>query len=182
MKPKLTRAEFMFPQITHKNKYNLIRQLPLPAALKSTLFKLSNDILLTEERLFNSGHREDRKCRLCNRVDNLGHYLLCVKSLLYIVNDYVIGLYRESNPGIAMEAIIHSDLSCDKEQAYSLLWILAMITEFTFKYKKEVKPMKIRDLRATFNTNLQALNKLASGTTYYNKTIKDVSATITLCS
>ena len=112
--------------------------------IKSTLFKLVNNILPTNERLYQCRLRTDNKCEMCSRVDDQGHVLLCDNSPLKPITKLVIETIREVQQGISMDKIIQMDIEADKESIYTIGVIMATLYDHVIKCKKSGKKVSCR--------------------------------------
>ena len=122
MNLKMTRAEFLSPHINHSNSYINIRNLGLPSNIMSNLFKLKNDIFLTEERKYHCGISSSNRYIFCQKVDYPGHFLLCTKHNIQKICSKFVENCIKIDKIISTDNMLHMDLQGTFEEKFAIGW------------------------------------------------------------
>ena len=116
---KLTRIEILDPHIDHNNSYNNLRKIGLPFKIMSTLFKLKNDLFLTEERKFHCSISNSNRCIHCQKVVFMGNLLLCTKHNLQKICSKLVEKCIQLDKNISAERIPHLDIQGTFEEKFA---------------------------------------------------------------
>ena len=136
---KLTRHEFVCPHIDPNNSYINIRKLGLPSNIMLTLFKLKNDLFLTEERKYHCMLTNSNSCTYCLRVDYLGHFILCTKSNIKQICSKLVEICLKIDNNTTAEKIVHMDLCGNNEEKFAIGWGLGIIGNYFFEIWQALK-------------------------------------------
>ena len=117
------------PHVNHSTSYRNVRMSGLPSYITSALFKLQQDLYLTEERRYHCKISESNKCRRCLRTNHSGYFLICDGSPMNRICSNVIECFRKTQPSISLESIIYLDVAAEDETVLGLAWILGTLTE-----------------------------------------------------
>ena len=131
---RLSRIEFLYPNIDHGNSNLCIRQQGLSSSAISSLFCLKNDLLPSQERLFNCKKAESPRCVRCSRIDNHGHFLMC-EGLASVV-DPIVSALRLLDTSVSLERIVHSDYNGDSDEKFVKCWWVSKCVTYVWECKK----------------------------------------------
>jgi len=123
------------PQVNHCTSYKNVRISGLLSYITSALFKLQQDLYLTEERRFHCKLSPSNKYRRCSRSDHSGHFLICDGSPLRRISSIIIDCFRKTQPTISLESIVHMDIMAEEDRVLGLAWILGTFTEKFYSNK-----------------------------------------------
>ena len=110
------------------------------------MFKIINNILPTNERLYNCNVKNSNKCDLCSRVDDQGHIFLCKNNPLEKLTSSIIEVIRETMPNITFERFVQFDIDLDKEKIFSIGLLMTTTIEYYYKQKRRNKNQNIDNL------------------------------------
>ena len=113
----------------------------------SPLFKLKNQLYLTEERKHYCGKLTSNRCKKCPKVDLTGNFLFCTKSNICTICSKLIDYCQEVNVNISAQQIISMDLNCSQDEAYAIGWGLALITNFYLENERQSRVSEETNLR-----------------------------------
>ena len=126
----------------------------------SPLWKLKYDLFLTEERKKYCHIAANNRCQACLKLDSTGHFLMCTKSKTHKINAKFIDHYREIDPGLSAEKLIHMDISGSKDDVYAIGWCLAILKEENYCKKKDPNLNKTMTIKISLSHNLKTFNFL----------------------
>ena len=115
-------------------------------SLITSMFKIINNILPTNERMHICKVKDNNKCDLCSRVDDQGHLFLCKNNPLEKLTSSIIEVIRETMPYITFERIIQFDMNHDKEKIFSIGLLMTTTLDYYYKQKRMNRTQNVENL------------------------------------
>ena len=167
---KVSRIEYLYPQIDHSQSHRCIRMSGLSSAQISTLFCLKNDLFPTRERLFRCEKAPSERCLECCRRDDHGHFLMC--SHLQVVCSPVIDTLREVHPGLSLERIVNVAFEGSDAEIFAACWVLSLLVEYIWESRRMLVRVVQEKMIGIFRAKLIILSKPKELKSKYVKTEK----------
>ena len=166
---KSSRIEILYPNINHPNSYQNIRKIGLPTRKMSPLWKLKNDLFLTEEKKKYFNLSPQNRCQRCQKVDTAGHFLLCTKNENTKMYEEFIDYCKKVDPQLSAIKLLHMDICGEVEVMYAIGWILSTFVEIQYT-KKVYKNISEEDLiRLALTRDVTTFKSITSKK--YDKTV-----------
>ena len=165
---KVSRIEYLYPQVDHSQSHRCIRMSGLSSAQISTLFCLKNDLFPTRERLFRCEKASSERCLECCRRDDHGHFLMC--SHLQVVCSPVIDTLREVHPGLSLERIVNVAFEGSEAEIFAACWVLSLLVEYIWESRRLLVRVFQEKMIGIFRAKLIILSKPKELKSKYVKT------------
>ena len=114
------------PETDWEQSWRLARLSGLRPEHTSFLFRLLHQLLPTQERLHRTGNAANPLCKAagCSENDDLGHSLFISEANQHVGTN-LLGLLRQYQPNISLEAALRLELNVEEEIELPLVWISA---------------------------------------------------------
>ena len=178
---KPSKIEYYSPHIDHINSYLIMRKINLPTKMISTLFKMKNDLFLTEERKYHCHLVNSNRCTFCMRTDYIGHFLICEHSPINKICKSTIDIFNKVFPKMSLERMIHIDMEGELDEIFAWCWIVSLIADFIYVQKKSCNLDFDLQLRGIFQSNLSTLSNIINVHPRYEKTYNYITNIVESC-
>ena len=155
LKLKLSRSEYIYPQIDHKNSSLSMRQKGLTPSIRTQLFLTKNDLFPSRGRLLTLKKSDSSICFHCSLQDNHAHFIFC--NFAVSVTQPVLSLIRDLLPNISDERIANIDLEAGTEEGVVSAWTLGTLIQYIWECKICNSPPLLAKLVGRLRANLQTL-------------------------
>ena len=147
----------------------------------STLFKMKNDLFLTEERKYHCHLVNSNRCAFCMRTDYIGHFLICEHSPINKICKATIDIFNKVFPKLSLERMIHIDMEGELDEIFAWCWIVSLIADFIYVRKKSCNLNFCLQLRGIFQSNLSTLCNNINVHPRYGKTYNYITNIVESC-
>lgn len=147
-KENQNKMQVKFPNKNWKNYWRNINNKLLPTETQVAWYRVINNIVSTNEKLFSIGLSETNKCTNCNEIDTLNHRFLCkgYREIWQELKHQVSLLKRTDGREIDLNYIFFPEnVSFPPQKNNVILWLFAHYIWYVINRKRKVEIQEYRE-------------------------------------